>query len=205
MLDAAPRGLLRVNGGTVAKRLNDLLTFRPNAILNSCKQIFLMRKHSKFDVPGWNKREKELNAQYREAVSHWNIAGRSRSGQLAGLKCRARAAFRHEIKLLRENEDQLRSQLILSKLHRGECNDFWKEIKALNPNNWNFLSLTVGGTSGESNIANLWKNNISAIENSVGSTGHRDQVMNALRTVQCHNDVINVHEPRNIVQRTEKY
>ena len=64
--------------------------------------------------------------------SHWNIAWRPRSGPLAEVKCQARAAFRHEIKFLRENEDQLRSQSMLSKLQRGECNDFWKEIKALN-------------------------------------------------------------------------
>ena len=61
----------------------------------------------------------ELNARYREAVSHWNVAGRHRSGPLAELKCRARAAFRHEMKFFRENEDQLRSQSMLSKLQRA--------------------------------------------------------------------------------------
>ena len=46
----------------------------------------------------------------------------------------------------------------------------------------------MGGTSGESNIANLWKDHLSVMANSVGSTDNRDQVMNALRTV--HNDDI---------------
>ena len=137
---------------------------------------------SKFNVPVWNERAKELNARYREAVSHWNIAGRPRSGPLADLKCRARAAFRHEMKFLRENENQLCSQSMLSKVQMGECNDFWKEIKALNPKK-ETLPLTVGRTSGESNIVNLWKDHFSAIANSVGSTDNRDQVMNALRTV----------------------
>ena len=62
------------------------------------------------------------------------------------------------------------------------------------------MPLTVGGTSGESNIANLWKDHFSAIANSVGSTDNRDQVMNALRTVPGHNDVINVRELRQIVK-----
>ena len=52
----------------------------------------------------------------------------------------------------------------------------------------------------ESNIANLWKDHFSAISNSVGSTDNQDQVMNALRTVRAHNDVINVHELREIVK-----
>ena len=58
----------------------------------------------------------------------------------------------------------------------------------------------MGGTSGESNIANQWKDYFSAITNSVGSSDKRDQVMNALGTVQGHNDVINVHELRQIVR-----
>ena len=68
---------------------------------------------------------------------------------------------------MRENEDQLRSPAMLSKLQRGECNDFWKEIKALNPEKESL-----------NNIANLWKDHFSAIENSVGSTtSNQDQVM----------------------------
>ena len=58
----------------------------------------------------------------------------------------------------------------------------------------------MGGTSGESNIANLLKDHFSAIANSVGSTDNRDQVMNALGTVPGPNDVINVHELVQIVR-----
>ena len=50
MLDAAPGGLLPVNRGKDANRLNDLLTFMLNAILKSSKTIFGMRKRSKFNV-----------------------------------------------------------------------------------------------------------------------------------------------------------
>ena len=67
------------------------------------------------------------------------------------------------------------------------------------------MPLTVGGTSGESSIANLWKDNFSATANSVGSTDNRDQVMNALWTVTGHNDVINEHEQREIVKGLQKY
>ena len=50
--DAAPAGLLQVNRGADANRLNDLLTFMSNAILKSGKEIFRIRKPSKFNVPG---------------------------------------------------------------------------------------------------------------------------------------------------------
>ena len=90
--------------------------------IKSGKEILEMQKPSKFNVPRWNERAKELNAQCREAVSLWNIVG---SDPLPELKYRARAAFRHEMKFFRENEDQLRSQSMLSKLQSGECNNFW--------------------------------------------------------------------------------
>ena len=131
MLDAAPAGLLRVNRGADANWLNDLLIFMSNAILKSRKEIFRIQKPSKFNVPGWNEWGEEFNAQYMEAVSHWNTAGHPRIGPLAELKCLARAAFRHEMKFLKENEGQLCFQSMLSKLQRGDCNDFWKEINGI--------------------------------------------------------------------------
>ena len=89
-----------------------MLTFMSNAILKSGKQLFGMRNPSKLNVPGWNEPGKESNARYTEAVSHWNIACRPRSRPIAELKCRARATSRHEMKFLRENEDQLRPKSI---------------------------------------------------------------------------------------------
>ena len=50
MLDAAPSGLLRDNRGEDANRLDDLLPFLSNAILKIGKEIFGMRKPSKFNV-----------------------------------------------------------------------------------------------------------------------------------------------------------
>ena len=52
MLGAAPSGLLRVNKGGDANKLDDLLTFMSNAILKTGKDIFGMQKPSKFNVPG---------------------------------------------------------------------------------------------------------------------------------------------------------
>ena len=62
-------GLLWVNRGTDANRLNDFLTFMFIAILNSGKQIFGMRKPSKFHVPGWNELAKVLNVQWPEVLN----------------------------------------------------------------------------------------------------------------------------------------
>ena len=62
MLDAAPSGLLQVDRGADANRLDGLLKFMSNAILKSGKDIFGMQKPSKFNLPGGNEQAKELNA-----------------------------------------------------------------------------------------------------------------------------------------------
>ena len=85
------------------------------------------------------------------------------------------------MKFFRKNEDQLRSQSMLSKLRKGECNDFWKDMKGLSPKKES-LPLAVGGTTGESNIANVWKDHFSAIANSVGSTDNRQIAANCERS-----------------------
>ena len=46
MLGAAPSGLLRVNRGEDANRLDDMLTFMSNAILKSGEDIFGIQKPS---------------------------------------------------------------------------------------------------------------------------------------------------------------
>ena len=52
MLDDAPGGLMRVNRGMDANWLTDFFIFMLNSILKSGKQIFGMRKPSKYKVPG---------------------------------------------------------------------------------------------------------------------------------------------------------
>ena len=74
-----------------------------------------------------------------------------------------------------------------------------KEIIALKPKKES-MPLTVGGTSGESNIANLWKDHFSAIANCVGSTDNRGSGHECIGAVPVDNDVINVHELRQIVK-----
>ena len=66
LMDAVPAGVLWVNRGADANRLDDLLAFMSNAILTCSKDIFGMQKPSKFNLPRRNERAKELNAQYKQ-------------------------------------------------------------------------------------------------------------------------------------------
>ena len=154
MPGAAPRRLLRVNRGTDANSLTDLLTFMPNAIPKTSKQILgcenlqnSMCQGGMSEQWSWmlDTRRQWATGILRGApevvhLQRWNVGHELPSGV--------------KWHFLRKNEDQLRSQSMLSKFQMGECNDFWKEIKALNPQKES-VPLTVGSTSGESNISNL--------------------------------------------------
>ena len=73
--------------------LNSMLDMAPGGvnIYVKCRVVsnYFGCGNIKNSKPGWNERAKELNARYREAVSHWNIAGHPRSGPLLELKCKA--------------------------------------------------------------------------------------------------------------------
>jgi hypothetical protein len=126
LLTNIPDRLLRMNEGGDNRGLNDLYGCMRQCILIAGRRVFGTRKPSKYNVPGWNDRAKELNYAVRDAVFQWNVSGRPRGGQLAVAMRIAKSRFRRELAFLRENEHQLRSQALLTKLREGKCNDFWK-------------------------------------------------------------------------------
>lgn len=168
-------------------------------IIHTGRRVFGMKKNNRFNVPGWNDRAKYLNNEVRQAVFNWNIANRPRGGALAATMQRAKARFRHELKFLKQNEDQLRANALLLKLQSGRCNDFWKEIKSLNPKKES-LPVTVDGISGEGNIAKLWGEHFKAIANSVTSETNKDYVKNIIDNTPVIGDPVTVQELAIIVK-----
>jgi hypothetical protein len=169
------------------------------SILIAGRRVFGTRKPSKYNIPGWNERAKELNHAVRDAVFQWNIAGRPRDGQLAVAMRIAKSRFRRELAFLRQNDQQLRAQALLAKLREGKCKDFWKEIRSLNPKK-DSLPLSVAGVTGEANIANVWGDHFREISNSVGTEVNREWVQIALDNVPDVNAIITVAEVSSIVR-----
>ena len=129
LLANIPDRLLRSND-VDSGSLNDLYSCMKQCILIAGRRVFGTRKPNKYNIPGWNERAKELNYAVRDAVFQWNIAGRPRDGQLAVAVRIAKSRFRRELAFLRQNEQQLRAQALLTKLREGKCKDFWKEIRS---------------------------------------------------------------------------
>ena len=188
-----------MNEGNDSVRLKDLYGCMRQCILIAGRRVFGTRKPSKYNVPGWNERARELNYAVRDAVFNWNIAGRPRGGQLAVAMRIAKSRFRRELAFLRQNEQQLRAQALLTKLRQGKCKDFWKEVRSLNPKK-EALPLAVAGVTGEANIARIWGRHFLDIANSVDSEENRGWVQNALDNVPAVNEIISVNEVRSIVK-----
>lgn len=199
LLSHIPDRLLGMNERSDSERLNDLYGCMRQCILIAGRRVFGMRKPSKFNVPGWNERAKELNYAVRDAVFQWNVAGKPRGGQLAVVMRIAKSRFRRELAFLRENEQQLRAQALLTKLREGKCKDFWKEIRALNPKK-DSLPLTVAGVTGVDNIARVWGEHFRDIANSVATDENREWVQGAISNTPVVNETISVAEVRAIVR-----
>ena len=150
------------------------------------------RKNSnEFNVPGWNDRAKELHQLVRQATFFWEAAGRPRGGHLAVRMRATKAKFRREMRFLRNNEENLRSQALLRKLQNGECRNLWKEIRSVNPCK-DSLPLSVDNVSGEENIANLWRAGFRVIANSVNINANEAFVTERVANVGEHDDAVSV-------------
>ena len=132
-LETVPGRLLRAGKDSDIALLDELYGCMRESIIVSGRRAFGLTKKSEFNVPGWNDHIKELHRTVRQAVFNWNIAGRPRGGQLAVTMRVAKSRFRRELRFLRSNEDNLRAQALLTKLQSGDCREFWKEIRSLNP------------------------------------------------------------------------
>ena len=198
-LDRLPPRMLRVGEASAARDVDVLHRSISECILKAGRNVFGYKATSQFNVPGWNDRAKQLNADVRSLVLQWNIEGRPRGGQLVFNMKAAKARFRREMRFLRQNEEQLRSQALLRNLQSGHSQDFWKGIRAMKPKS-NTLPLTVDGVTGEENIANLWAQHFESIANSVITDDNRQSVNDALQQADAARHGITVVELRNAVK-----
>jgi len=170
------------------------------SVVTAGTRVFGYKKTNRFNIPGWNERAKLLNINVKHAVLDWNVANRPREGPIAERMRSAKAAFRAELKTLRQNENQLRANALLRKIQDGSCKDFWKEIKKLNPKKES-LPVSVSGVSGDANIAKLWREHFSEIANSVRTDSNKGFVMAAMTGEPQAYDPVSVREVQSIVSK----
>ena len=118
--------------------------------------------------PGWNDHVKELHAEARRAFKAWVESGKHKYGPLFEYKKQANARFKYALRLIKRNENAMRSDSLAKKLQNNNPNDFWKQIKRMN-NCKTSLPTNIDGVSGPENISQLWRKHYHDLFNCVKS------------------------------------
>ena len=67
----------------------------------------------------------------------------------------SKSRFKYALRAVKRSEEAIRADAMVSNLLNNDS--FWTDVKKLNSSNA-IISYLIDGTSGESNITNLWKN-----------------------------------------------
>ena len=114
-------------------------------------------------VPGFNDYVKDLHSTSRFDYVACRDAGKPRSGATCSNVRRSRLKFKYALRQCKRNEDADRyAKSLLDK----DMVSFWKHIRKSN-NVRVPLASTVGGVTGESEIAEMWQDHYKSISNSV--------------------------------------
>ena len=163
---------------TVAKRLND---------------------RNKRVIPGWTEYVEERHVLLGDIYSLWALVGKPRQGYIYSQLCIAKSRFKYALRFCLKNEKDLRAKALADKFANNPRNitTFWKEVRKLNSNPP--LAQAVGGVSGESNIAAMWKNHFADILNSVNDESLKDDVLNQLDNIDTNTAAFSVQEVMNSI------
>ena len=87
----------------------------------------------------------------------------------------ARARFKYVLRQCRLDEQMIYSNRLAKYMQCHDVNNFWKTINIRNKSKAT-LSNCIAGTSGETNIANMWKDHYSSLLNSSSNITDKDDV-----------------------------
>ena len=124
--------------------------------------------HSRYSsIPGWNSVVKESHQTARNAFKLWNNYGKPRTGSTLSLMRKSRALFKYSLRSCMRHEQQKKANAIADKfMTTGSSKTFWKDIRKAS-NSKPCLPTCVDGTTGEANIAEMWRKHYNDLFNSV--------------------------------------
>ena len=134
-------------------------------------------------VPGFNDYVKDLHSVARSDYVVWRDAGKPRSGTPCSNMRRSRLQFRYALRQCRMNEEAIRADKYAKSLLDKDMLSFWKHIRKSN-NARVPLATTIGGITGENEIAEMWQDHYKSILNSVKTNSRQQFVTSKLSSIR---------------------
>ena len=149
-----------------------------------------MKKHNEHSIVGWNEEVKQYHTIARSEFKFWKQNNMPRSGPVFHDMRIARARFKYALRHCRLDEQMIYSNRLAKYMQCHDVNNFWKTINIRNKSKAT-LSNCIAGTSGETNIANMWKDHYSSLLNSSSNITDKDDVCISFKNM-CFNHGMHV-------------
>jgi hypothetical protein len=166
-----------------AAALNKFADSIKNALLTAAASTIPStadRQFSKHRMPRWN--ESFEPARQKSILWHdvWIQCGRPRSGCIADIMRRTRAAYHYAVRRIKRQNNNIVRQRFAEAVLTDNTRDFWAETKKLTHQR-HASAYMIDGCCDSSDIASLFANKYQALYNSVGySSEEMEQLKSAL-------------------------
>ena len=116
---------------------------------------------------GWNDvcKERKNTALFWHSI--WKSAGSPKDGYLANIRRSTRAIYHRSVKILKKNQNKLKSEKMASALISNTSRNLWSEVRKFKGKS-TCIPHNINGTTGDKNIANEFANKFKTVFNSVG-------------------------------------
>jgi exonuclease III len=140
--------------------------------------------------PGWNDYCREVHADARDDFLMWTHNGRPRQGPTFDAMKRSRAQFKAALRYCSKVQSRAKADAIAKHYLSKDSKVFWKEVKKLN-NDYDILSDSINGVSGQKNIVHVWQNHFQTLLNSSSDVTYKSSVLSSLQSINsCDMELI---------------
>jgi len=179
-----------------------------DALLSASSSLQVSSIDKTSQVPGWNEWCSALHREARDAFLHWRSNSSPRSGAIYDTMRMKRAHFKLALRKCKADDTRVKSDSLAKKLILRDSKSFWKEINKINRKHVVSVATTVGGASGDMNIAMMWRDHYSKLLNSSDTSSDyvkRDSVLGQLSTIgDVHSNVNHFFVDEDISLATNK-
>ncbi len=158
-----------------------------------------------YAVPGWDEGVNELHKHARDAFLKWVQCGKPRGGREFELMNSTRRIFKSSLNACKARSAQIHADRLAESLIADQSGiEFWREINKSNKQGHGASLQTVGGTTGDANISNMWRDVYSGLYNSINVIEAHEEYLEVTRSVQTELTQFTVEEISEVVLKLKK-
>ncbi|MFZ2537928.1 MAG: reverse transcriptase family protein [Oscillospiraceae bacterium] len=122
---------------------------------------------NEYNIPGWHDYAQDKHDIARDAFKEWFICGKPRQGAIFENMKRTRAVFKLAFRYCKSHIEQSKADACAKNINNQDPRKFWNSVYKISNNRCTNHVVSVGGVTGDEDIAAMWKDHFKKLYNSV--------------------------------------